>query len=33
MPDEAVMITGDGNLIELQCSVRYTSRRPARLSI
>ncbi len=24
MPDEAVMITGDGNLIELQASVRYS---------
>jgi Cu+-exporting ATPase len=23
-PDEAVMITGDGNLFEVQCSIRYT---------
>src|SRR5262249_41204733 len=23
LPDEAVMITGDGNLIELQCTLRY----------
>jgi Cu+-exporting ATPase len=28
MPDEAVMITGDGNLLELQCSVRYVIRNP-----
>jgi Cu+-exporting ATPase len=24
LPDEAVMITGDGNLLELQCTVRYS---------
>lgn len=27
-PDEAVMITGDGNLVELLATVRYTIRRP-----
>jgi Cu+-exporting ATPase len=27
-PDEAVMITGDGNLLEVQCSLRYTVHRP-----
>jgi Cu+-exporting ATPase len=29
LPDEAVMITGDGNLLELQASVRYTIARPS----
>jgi Cu+-exporting ATPase len=28
VPDEAVMITGDGNMVELQASVRYTIREP-----
>jgi Cu+-exporting ATPase len=28
MPEEAVMITGDGNLLEVQASVRYTIARP-----
>jgi Cu+-exporting ATPase len=28
VPDEAVMITGDGNLLELQGTVRYTIARP-----
>jgi Cu+-exporting ATPase len=28
MPEEAVMITGDGNLIELQCTLRYTLAHP-----
>jgi Cu+-exporting ATPase len=28
LPDEAVMITGDGNLIELQGTIRYTIRAP-----
>jgi regulator of protease activity HflC (stomatin/prohibitin superfamily) len=28
MPDEAVLITGDGNLLELQGTVRYTIDRP-----
>jgi Cu+-exporting ATPase len=27
-PEEAVMITGDGNLIELQATIRYTIRNP-----
>jgi Cu+-exporting ATPase len=29
VPDEAVMITGDGNLVEVQATVRYTIRDPA----
>jgi regulator of protease activity HflC (stomatin/prohibitin superfamily) len=28
VPDEAVMITGDGNLVEVQAAVRYTVSRP-----
>ena len=28
IPDEAVMITGDGNLLELQATVRYTIAKP-----
>jgi Cu+-exporting ATPase len=28
VPDEAVMITGDGNLVELQATLRYTVREP-----
>src|SRR5262249_21584954 len=28
MPDEAVMITGDGNLVEVQATLRYTIRKP-----
>ena len=28
VPDEAVMITGDGNLVELQASVRYRIAQP-----
>jgi Cu+-exporting ATPase len=28
LADEAVMITGDGNLLEVQCSVQYTIARP-----
>jgi Cu+-exporting ATPase len=28
IPEEAVLITGDGNLIELQCTLRYTIDRP-----
>jgi Cu+-exporting ATPase len=28
LPDESVMITGDGNLVELQATVRYTIRHP-----
>jgi Cu+-exporting ATPase len=29
IPDEAVMITGDGNVVELQASVRYTIAQPS----
>ena len=30
VPDEAVMITGDGNLVELQATVRYADQRTSR---